>query len=563
MRLFKKIGLFAFMMLLSVGLFSTPNFSSANINPTAIENNVSPVAKAQHIFDLPKSAAATIDPVEKQALLDSSNYKLEVRNLAYSDLSVYVTAKITTESTEIFSIGYYGDGNNLPAKLSFDVIDSNGAKVSQRCEGLIIRDSSANVTTTFLSARGYSSELTLNATVNIPYGCTIDEDSIELSGIYYVLETKIEDDEGNFIGREKTVYTDHEYVRKGTFRKAIQITSFDKFAKFTPKSVTRYCGYYAVSFDFNNILTVESYIEMIKVISPIFATGNNKANIKNLEEGLTYVNTAIVLTKNTSNYIIEDLDGNIHKLPAVPANHNTVEGNNNVVFNFPSEGINGVKNFYIDRPMLTINVVNKETNKEVASSSFSHRFGLVGCGVGEIHDASGAVVQEYHELAPIDADMIAIVLFAAITAIFLASCLVMYFYKRKKYANDEFKKVDTPAYIKTSIIAYLFFVITGLDIYYLVMRCNPLNNSELFANPVDIIVIVFTLAAFLLGCYFIKKYYTAIKDLIEKNRREKLNLNVKTEEDSGTISTQFIKEDDKDENQNNEEVTSTENTNEN
>ena len=73
------------------------------------------------------------------------------------------------------------------------------------------------------------------------------------------------------------------------------------------------------------------------------------------------------------------------------------------------------------------------------------------------------------------------------------------------------------------------------------MRTNGLNNSELFANPVDIIVIVFTLVTFLLGCYFIRKYYISIKETIEKNRRERLNLNNKTEDDTGTISAQFAK----------------------
>ena len=343
----------------------------------------------------------------------------------------------------------------------------------------------------------------------------------------------------------------------------MQVSNFDQFAAFTPKTVTKYCGYYAVAFDFNNVLTNKQYIEMIEVISPIFAKGNNGKNVQNLEAGLTYVNIAIILTKSTSNYIVEDLDGNMHIIPAVPANHNTVYGNNNVVFNFPSEGINGIKNFYIDRPMLTINVITKETNREVSSSNFSHRFGLVGCGVGEIRNESGTVVKEGHELTPIDADLIAILIFVSITVIFLASCLSMYFYKKKKYADNEFKKVDTPAYIKTSIIAYLFFVIAGLDIYYLIMRCNALNNSEFFANPVDIIVIVFTLAGFLLGCYFIKKYYTALKDLIEKNRREKLNLNEKTEEDSGTISAKFVKDDKTSEQTNAEVATSTENTNAN
>ena len=59
---------------------------------------------------------------------------------------------------------------------------------------------------------------------------------------------------------------------------------------------------------------------MIEVISPIFAKGNNGKNVQNLEAGLTYVNIAIILTKSTSNYIVEDLDGNMHIIPAVPAN---------------------------------------------------------------------------------------------------------------------------------------------------------------------------------------------------------------------------------------------------
>lgn len=535
MRLFKKLSLLAFMTFLSVGICSTFGLETSNKAHT-IENNVQTVANAQHFFGGNIKSAATYNPTEKEALLNSSTISAEISKFAYSDMSVFVTAKIKSSTPEIFTLGYYGKDNSIAAKLSLKVMDANGNVLPDIFTGDVPKPASPNETATFLSSN-YQPEITIETSIAIPYGTTVVNESVELRNVFYVEESALKDD-GT---RDRTVHLENSFTKTVKVRKAFQAQQFSTFATFTPRTVTKYCGYYAVAFDFNNTLTVDQYLEINKILNPIFATGNNKVNVENLKTGKTYVNTRIILTKNLSTYVIEDLDGVVHTVPAIPANNSTSFGNNNVVFNFPAEGINGVKNFYLSKPMLTISVVNKETNKEVASSSFSYRFGEVGCGIAEIKNYDGSVAVAANPIAPVDADLIAILIFVGITVIFLAACLTMFFYKKNKYKDNEFKRVDPIAYLKTSIIAYIFFVIGGLDIYYLAMRTNGLNNSELFANPVDIIVIVFTLVTFLLGCYFIRKYYISIKETIEKNRRERLNLNNKTEDDTGTISAQFAK----------------------
>ena len=285
--------------------------------------------------------------------------------------------------------------------LSLKVKDANGNVLPDVFTGDVPKPASPNETATFLSSN-YQPEITIETSVAIPYGTTVVNESVELTNIFYIEESALKED-GT---RDRTIHLENSFTKTVKVRKAFQAQQFSTFATFTPKTVTKYCGYYAVAFDFNNTLTVDQYLEINKLLNPIF--GNNKVNVENLKTEKTYVNTRIILTKNLSTYVIEDLDGVVHTVPAIPANNSTSFGNNNVVFNFPAEGINGVKNFYLSKPMLTISVVNKETNKEVASSSFSYRFGEVGCGIAEIKNYDGSVAVAANPIAPVDADLIAI-----------------------------------------------------------------------------------------------------------------------------------------------------------
>lgn len=539
MRLFKKFGLFAFMTFLFVGILSTSSFSSPNKSHNIIENNVSTVAKAQHVFDANPKGAATenVDPEEVQNYLSSSTYKCEVSKVAYSDLSVHLTGKITTESGRLFSIGWYSkDENYKPAEFSVQLQDENGNVLPDRYTGEVVvgGKSSSNL---YLSTY-YQSELQLEGYIQIPAKTKIVSASLELKNIFYVVEESTQNEDGSW-NRKQVPLFDVTYTKAVALKKLLQTVDFSTFATITPTIVSEFCGYYAVSMKFENTLTIEKYLEINKLLNPIFQNGSN--NVQNLEEGKTYINTRFILTKNHSNLIVEDLNGVTHTVAAIPSNFSTSEGVNNLVLNFPSEGIEGVKNFIIEKPMLTVSVINKETNKEVASSSFSYRFGQVSSGMQNIVDAQGNIVRTGIEAKTLNTDLLAGLITLAISLVTIGVIFGQYFYKKNKYANDEFKKVDTAAYFKTAVIAFFFAVVAGLDIYYLILRCGPLNNSELFANPVDIIVVVFTLVAFLLGCFFVRKYYIAFKEMLEKNRREKLNLNTKTEDDSGTISAQFAK----------------------
>ena len=113
MRLFKKLSLLAFMTFLSVGICSTFGLETSNKAHNTIENNVQTVANAQHFFGGNIKSAATFNPTEKEALLNSSSISCEISKFAYSDMSVFVTAKVKTSIPEIFTIGYYGDHNTV------------------------------------------------------------------------------------------------------------------------------------------------------------------------------------------------------------------------------------------------------------------------------------------------------------------------------------------------------------------------------------------------------------------------------------------------------------------
>lgn len=561
MRLFKKLGLFIAAAILTVGAYLTVGFATSNNSHDTIENNVSKVASAQHIFDAKPSALQTPDYELFQEILDDEYIKTTVRKLSYSDLAVYVTVKLETEEYEIYSLGYYGTGaKNLPAYIELNVkddqgnviCDENGTPIPYRGE---IRRTIAAKEPYVLFSVYHQNEMNIEVNVEIPANTTVVENSVVIHNIFHNEEETLykENEEGKLVLDKRINHVDltHSYTKKCPMDRSLQVTNFSKFVDIKPVSVTKYFGYYAVQLAWDNKLTIEQYLELNQIHNPIFYTPPKDGkdpmtipNYANLYNDVTYVNTQLVLTKNLSTLRVVDNDGVTHEVPCYPSAKNTTFGQNNIVLNFPAEGINGVKDFTIIRPMLTISVIKRETNKEEASSAFSYRFGSVGSNMSEV---KGYVDGEYKTISNsikpsyVDSDLICGILFVAITVVFAAVAIAQFIYRDKKYRNDEFKKLDKPQYIKISIYAYIWFVFAGLDIYYLICRTNGLNNAENFANPLDVVVIVFTLIAFLLGSYFIRRFYISTKETIEKNRREKLNLNNKTEEDSGTISSKFVK----------------------
>lgn len=552
MRLFKKLGLFGFLTILMAGLLASVNFVSSNESHNTIENNVSKqVATAQHFFDAnKKSADNSNDPSVDEIEEDLADYvTLTVSKIAYSDLGVYISAKFTaTDSYMIYSLGYVDASQNInmPALLELQVQDSNGNVLDGVYSSTVVPDSKG------LLSVDYSENISIESSILIPVGTTIIETSIKVTNIFYCREYKNVDPETGGVTYTAEVVTDKAFTKRGTVRKTVQVTSFADFGVITPKNISKYVGHYAIQLEFETTLTLESYLAFQDKLNPTFS--KDKAKVADLESGKSYINIQFVLTKFTSFIQVIDSKGNIHDVPAFPCAKNMTLGVNNLVLNIPSDGIEDIVDVNIVKPMLTISAIKKETNTFIASSSFSYRFGTVSTRMVEILDYNNQTYSPAHPVDFMNTDIWCGVIVVIIAVLFVGAAIGQYFYRDIKYRNDEFKRLDKVAYLKTAIVAFVFFIFSGLDIYYLALRTTTCNNAETFANPLDVMVIVFTLIAFLLGCYFIRKYYISFKETLEKRRREKLNLNVKTEDDSGTISAEFAKTESSDKKETSEEV---------
>ena len=100
----------------------------------------------------------------------------------------------------------------------------------------------------------------------------------------------------------------------------------------------------------------------------------------------------------------------------------------------------------------------------------------------------------------------------------------LYFYRKKKYRNDEFKRVNTRNYIKTGVITYLSLGVLLLDILFIVFRGGLFNNTFTVFNPLDnFIVVLSILCIFAIG-YFAKFFISYFKDRKARREAQKLKL---------------------------------------
>lgn len=473
----------------------------------------------------------------------NDNVKLEVTRITYSNIGVNLTVSLSAnDSYELYSIGYYGsaeEGQYFPARMSVIVEDEEGNALPEEYSADIKKPSNGVVS--YLSV-DYTDKYTLECSIEIPAKTTVKEGSIKLTNLLWGYETKEESSDGNIVFTPHTDFSETFYKEAKNARK-VHTTNFNEFLDIKPIGITKFDGYFAVQLEVDNKLDIETYCDYIARFNSIFLKPDigpdgaeyiqNKIDLLN---GSTFININFNLTKGESKFIIVDSNGNEQIVDAFPCEKSLTYGKNNVVLFVPSSSVVDIKDFVIYRPMLYVNVIKASTRKEVGSSSFYFRFGLVSTQLNDIADSKGNVVYPGYDISRMNYDLVVTLLFVIGTVVFFGTSVSYYFYKKNKYKDDEFKRVNKSSFIKTSIYSYIFLMSGLLDMFFLIARTNAYNNAEDFANPMDILVIVFTLITFLMGCYFIRRFYISTKETIEKNRRERLNLNSAQEDASGTIA---------------------------
>lgn len=98
----------------------------------------------------------------------------------------------------------------------------------------------------------------------------------------------------------------------------------------------------------------------------------------------------------------------------------------------------------------------------------------------------------------------------------------LYFFKKNRYKNDEFRRVNKKKYIKSAIIGGLGATVFALAVTFIIMRFSGFSNSIVTFNPVDPFVIIFGIAGLIVFGYFIVVMVKSLK--VAKERRKHIRL---------------------------------------
>jgi len=120
---------------------------------------------------------------------------------------------------------------------------------------------------------------------------------------------------------------------------------------------------------------------------------------------------------------------------------------------------------------------------------------------------------------------------ASFVTLFAAGAVILYLYMKKKFRNDEFKRVKPKKFVISSIKYLIGFSLVAMAILSIIFRCTIFNSTIVTYNPLDVFVIVFTIAGGIFLGFFIKDIVVRVKNKKSNKEKAKLKLDADKVED--------------------------------
>ena len=140
-------------------------------------------------------------------------------------------------------------------------------------------------------------------------------------------------------------------------------------------------------------------------------------------------------------------------------------------------------------------------------------------------------VRDNEKLNVFNWNIFLIIFFVAYAVLFVAGSFALYKYKKEKYKNDEFRRVNDKKYLRSAVLYGLGFVVIAYAIIFIVMRAVGFSNTIVSFNPTDPLLIGFAVAGMIIGGYFIVLAVKAVKAEQERRKAIRLRLNEDVEDD--------------------------------
>ena len=110
-------------------------------------------------------------------------------------------------------------------------------------------------------------------------------------------------------------------------------------------------------------------------------------------------------------------------------------------------------------------------------------------------------------------------------AVYAVGAVVLFFYLREKYKNDEFRRMKPKTYIKTAILGYIGLLIISITILFIIFRGGLFDNAVAAHNPIDIFIVIPGVISIVIIGYFIKFIVGKVKASKQRKQASKLKLN--------------------------------------
>ena len=353
------------------------------------------------------------------------------------------------------------------------------------------------------SSIGYTD---LKYAIDIPVkaGEEIDPDSL----VFHNIHVAIKNDAGNYIPDENSpvyrlvpniVY--NAPVRLSQFFTSISVDSLTTFANFTDLKV---------KFD----LAEDSF----KTLKPT----SYAAHKSEIEDGTLSIRTQFSSISQSS-YLITYKGANdvlVEKKVSIATPMDNVTISNGKAYGFLINN-DAVGPDFAPGKIVSLTLVGFTVHLDLYNNV---KHGITNNSKYDIRFATLNLINEAKPVGTVSIPLIFVFSFLGYTVLFTLGAVALYFYRKNRFKNDEFRRMNTKKFVIASVKNFVGFAIVLAAILCIIGRWGWLNNSIIVFNPMDPGVIVFTiLGAIFLG-FTIKNIVVAIK--IARERRKKMRLHL-------------------------------------
>jgi len=472
-------------------------------------------SKTDNLQVIQKAKSAS-DPVDYGTEIDEEFLATTFDSAYKTETSI--AASITFTASEDYNYSYYcGYGTSeedfQPATLEYKV--KTGSTIETRTVALAKNNQNA-----YYDFVGAISESTLQLLTDIQInpGESLVDNSFRVFNIF----ASARDDDNKLVPKKDDFGNYVKYYSVTKKASLYKEYSFSDFAGIKYQGCSTFNGYSTINFvtsSFGPDLT-ETYRSISSTIRRVYDD-----SLSEIEAGNMWIRTMLVFNVD-SRFIAYYEDGSSKEFTTINDRIDITKTGSSLVLLYKDFETKGLSDFEFYNFYVYTDLYSTSTGKSVPKSNAVLRFAYKKVGVSEVKDVDGNVVIEQTKNPYfVNVDLAITLTAIAVLLAFTGATFGLFFYRKKKYADDEFKRVRPKEFFQTASMGLVTVESLVLAIESIIFRATVLNTSFDVYNTIDVLIIVFSIASIILVGYFIKYFATAIKNYKAKRDILRLQLN--------------------------------------